>query len=432
MPSPSSRLSLSQLVARFKTPPPAAKTSQRKRKVPLRALIPLGVLAVGAGVGIYFLSRPEPENLALSGRIEGYEADIGAKVAGRVEFVAVREGDRVSEGQLIVRLDDDEVQAQLDEAKAQLAAAQQQQRQAQLQIEVLQSQLRKAQLSLEQSQGDTAGRVSEAEADLATAEAQLAEAVAALSSAHSDLDLARLERDRYTQLAQEGAASQERADQAQTTHDTAQATLNVREAAVVAAQRQVSAEAGNLTQTRTTQLNPEIRTAELDVLQKQLVQAQSQLEAAQDDVARAEAVQREIEARVGYLAIASPLNGVVTARSAEPGEVVTTGSTLLSLIDLDQVYLRGFIPEGEIGKVRVGQAANVFLDSAPEQPLRARVIAIDTEASFTPENIYFREDRVQQVFGVRLGIENPGGFAKPGMPADGEIVLDEAGDEPNP
>jgi HlyD family secretion protein len=115
---------------------------------------------------------------------------------------------------------------------------------------------------------------------------------------------------------------------------------------------------------------------------------------------------------------------VVTARNVEPGVVATAGKTLLSVLDLNTVYMRGFIPEGEIGDVRVGQAAQVVLDSAPDRPLQARVAAIDSEASFTPENIYFKKDRVQQVFGVRLAIEEPGGFAKPGMPADGEILIE--------
>jgi HlyD family secretion protein len=67
--------------------------------------------------------------------------------------------------------------------------------------------------------------------------------------------------------------------------------------------------------------------------------------------------------------------------------------------------------------------AKVFLDSAPDKPLSAKISAIDTQASFTPENIYFREDRVKQVFGVKISLDNPDGFAKPGMPADAEIVL---------
>jgi HlyD family secretion protein len=93
-------------------------------------------------------------------------------------------------------------------------------------------------------------------------------------------------------------------------------------------------------------------------------------------------------------------------------------------VNLDQVYLRGFIPEGQIGLVRVGQAARVYLDSNTKQPLEAVVSRIDPQASFTPENTYFRDDRVKQVVGVKLQLTNPQGFAKPGMPADGEVLIE--------
>jgi HlyD family secretion protein len=86
------------------------------------------------------------------------------------------------------------------------------------------------------------------------------------------------------------------------------------------------------------------------------------------------------------------------------------------------VYLRGFIPEGDIGRVRVGQPAKVFLDSDPKRPLAAKVAEIDAQASFTPENIYFQRDRVRQVVGVKLAITTPAGYAKPGMPADAELL----------
>ena len=115
---------------------------------------------------------------------------------------------------------------------------------------------------------------------------------------------------------------------------------------------------------------------------------------------------------------------MVTARSVEPGAVVVSGKTLLSIVNLNTVYLRGYAPEGSIGKVRVGQAARVFLDSNPGKPLTATVAAIDPQASFTPENVYFKDDRVKQVFGIKLKIDNPAGFVKPGMPADGEIILE--------
>ncbi len=423
---------MANLISRFKKEPQSdpspdnKQTSDRKQSKKIRILLPLGVLLAGAGLSVaYFLSQPKVETaLQLSGRIEGYETNVGTKVSGRVESVAVREGNEVDRGQTIVRLDDEEVQAQLEAIKAQLAAAQEEEQQARLQIDVINSQIRQAQLNLQQSSEDTAGQVSEAEANLAVAEADLIEAQASVKEARSELNLTKVERDRYQNLLTGGAVSQDTFDQAQTTWEKAQASVEVEEAGVNAAEKEVSAAQGTLAQAKTTRLNPDIRSAELDSLNKQLIQTQSKFNAAQNNVANVKAQQKEIQARMNYLQVISPISGVVTARSVEPGEVVTAGETLLSLVNLNDVYLRGYIPEGNIGKVRVGQSAQIYLDSAPNKPLSAKVTEIDSEASFTPENIYFKEDRVQQVFGVKLDIDNPNGFAKPGMPADGSIVFD--------
>ena len=109
--------------------------------------------------------------------------------------------------------------------------------------------------------------------------------------------------------------------------------------------------------------------------------------------------------------------------TAEIGEVVSAGTAIITLMNPGQIYLRGFVPEGEIGRVKVGQPARVYLDSAPYEPIEAEVSRIDPEASFTPENTYFRDERVKQVVGIKLLIKSPQGNAKPGMPADGEILV---------
>ncbi len=405
------------------TPAQSGKQGGLKKRLPL--LIPLGLLIVAAGFGIrYWLTRPDDSAIELSGRLESYESDLGAKVGGKVKSVAVREGDRVKQGQVVAQLDDQELRAQLEAAKAKVNAVQQQVTQAGLQIEVVESQVQEAQLTLEQSQGDTTGRVSQAEATVATAQAQLSSAQAQVQQAQSALALARIDRDRFSTLVSQGAVSQQQFDQAQTQFETAQDTLTAQQSAVVAARQQVAANQGALTQTQTSQLNPDIRAAQVTRTQKQQAQAQAQLAAAQAELAQAKAAQAEIESRLSDLAITSPINGVVLTRTVEPGEVISPGTTVLTVVNLEEVYLRGYIPEGEVGEVRVGQAAQVFLDSAPEQPLAATVTAIDTEASFTPENIYFEDDRVTQVFGLKLEIDNPSGFAKPGMPADGKILLE--------
>lgn len=404
----------------IESPRPTQAKPKLKRILPLL----LGVVAIGVGVW-YVATRPQSDALEFSGRLEGYETDVGAKVAGRVMEVTVREGAEVKKGQLLVKLDDDEIRAQVQGAAARINSAKQQEQNAKLQLAVVESQISEAQLRWQQSKGDTAGRVSQAEAEVATATAQLKQAEAEAVEAQAQLELAQIDRDRYADLVQEGAATQQQYDQRQTSFRTAQATLESRRAAITAAQRQVSAAQGSLTQSQTTSLNPDINNAQLQRFNTQLRQAQAELKAAQAEVANTQAERKRIQSQLQDLTINSPINGVVTTRSVEPGVVVTGGKTLLSVLDLNTVYMRGFIPQGDIGNVRVGQTAKVYLDSNPDQALTARVSAIDSEASFTPENIYFKKDRVQQVFGVRLEISEPGGFAKPGMPADAEIELED-------
>ncbi|WP_024546129.1 HlyD family secretion protein [Picosynechococcus sp. NKBG15041c] len=398
-----------------------------KRSIPKILLIALPILLVGGfGVALVtYLLRPEvTQGIELSGRIEGYETNISAKVGGRIEAIAVREGDKVQKGQVLATLDSAELQASLDGAQARLNAAQQQVNLAQLQITVIENQIIEAQLTQRQAQDDTAGRVNAAQANVAAAQAQLAQAQAQVKQLEAELALAKADGDRFQELYESGVVSQQRLEQAQTQYLATKESLDARRAVVTAAAEQVKTAEGNLTQTQASQFNPDIRAVQVQRLQTQLAQGQAQLSAAQAQVQNAQANYNEIAAKLKDLELVSPIDGVVLTRTAEPGEVVAMGKTLLTLVNLEDVYLRGFIPEQEVGAIQIGQGAAVFLDSAPDEPLRATVAAIDTEASFTPENIYFRDDRVTQVFGLKLQIENESGFAKPGMPADATILTD--------
>jgi HlyD family secretion protein len=396
-----------------------------EKRSPLRPLLLIGLLVAG-GVGFWFWQHRQTQSssvLKLSGRIEGYETDIGAKVPGRIAAVAVREGDPVKKGQVLVRLDDEELQAQVRAAIAQVSVSQQQAAQARGQINVLESQIEEAQLNFSQAQGDAQGRIAQAQSQVAAAQAQLDQAKSQVQQAQADLDLARKERDRFSSLLKAGAVSQQRLDQADSAYQKAVAFLETQRSGVKTAQKQVQAFQGALVQVKTNRFNPGIRSSRIDTLRKQVVAAQSQWKAAQEQIKSAQANRQQVQARMADLAVKSPITGVVLNRTVEPGAVVASSKTLLTVINPDTIYLRGFIPEGQIGSIRIGQGASVFLDSAPKKPLKAHVIAIDTAASFTPENIYFKDDRVRQVFGVKLGIDQPGGLAKPGMPADAEIQL---------
>ncbi len=408
-------------------PEPIDTTAPKKGqgKPSPRVLIPLALFIAGVGFAIwYFISITQTTNtIRVSGRIEGYETDIGAKVPGRIESVAVREGDAVHPGQVIVKLDDAEIRAQLKGASARLDSIQRQEEQARLQINVLESQILENQLTLQQSQGDANGRIFQSESSLASSGAQLNQAIAQVEQAEAELRLTKINRDRYAKLANAGAITRQQFDQAQTNYETATATLKSRKAAVNSFQKLVNAAQGQLTQSKSTGINPLIRNSQLTGLRTQLVQTRLKLAAAQADVANAKAFQQEIQAKITDLNVISPIDGVVISRNVEPGAVVTTGKTLLTVINPNILYLRAFIAEGKIGKVRIGQPAQIFLDSAPKTPLNAKITAVDTQASFTPENIYFPEDREKQVVGIKISIDNPGGFAKVGMPADAEINI---------
>ena len=194
-------------------------------------------------------------------------------------------------------------------------------------------------------------------------------------------------------------------------------------AAVAAALKRVDAARGGLGAARSMLINPEIRMAQSAAIKGQIAQAQSEIAGSLAQTAQASARLAETEAARKDLTVRAPFDGTVVTRSAEPGEIVAQGTAIVTIVDLSKMYLRGFVPEGRIGEVKAGQVARVYLDSKPDQPVEAVVTRIDPEATFTPENTYFREDRVRQVVGVKVQLKGAFGFAKPGMPADGEILV---------
>ncbi|HEY6243257.1 MAG TPA: HlyD family efflux transporter periplasmic adaptor subunit [Pyrinomonadaceae bacterium] len=378
-----------------------------------KAVIALIVLSLAGGAVWYFLIRKDagPKNLIkLSGRIEGDDATVSTKIAGRIREITVREGDHVKVGQLIAVIDDDQVNAREEQEESKVQQTEARLRSAQQQVSVLQAQLEESNIGVDQAKVDAQGRVSQAEAQVAQAEAELAKAEADYSQAHYD-------EERYSTLAKDGDVPERTGRQART-------TAEAHAAAVRAANRQVDVARGSLLMAKANLSNAAMRTSQATAIRQQILQAQSEISAAQAEEEHARAKLKEVQADRADLQIVAPIEGTVATRSAEPGEVVAAGTPLVTVVDLNAVYLRGFIPEGEIGRVRTGQTARVYLDSAPGKPLEAIVSRIDPEASFTPENTYFKDDRVKQVVGVKLTLKSAGGYAKPGMPADGEVVTE--------
>jgi len=388
--------------------PPVENKAPRSRVV--RIFLIAGVVIAAFVIWKIFFAAPSlPASIiALSGRIEGDDSAVAPKTSGKILEITVREGDTVTAGQVIARLDDAQVRAKEDQARAALADAQAKMQGARDQIAVMQETLLQNQLQAGQSTTDADGRVRQAQADLTAAEADLTQQQAALR-------LAEFNRDAYARLAKTGAASQQQGLQAEVQAD--------QQAAVVAAsQRKVESARGGLTMAQANLENPKIRVSQVAGTERLISQQQSTIAATKAETAQAQAQLAQAEADRSDLTMLAPFSGTVLTRAAEPGEVVQAGTAIVTLLDLSKVYLRGFIPEGEIGKVKVGQPAHVFLDSNSNQALDGNVLRIDPQATFTPENTYFRDDRVKQVVGVKVQLTQGIGFAKPGMPADGEIL----------
>jgi HlyD family secretion protein len=152
-----------------------------------------------------------------------------------------------------------------------------------------------------------------------------------------------------------------------------------------------------------------------------------------EDIAIARANLREANANLGlsrvtldYTTLRAPSAGVITVRQAEAGEVVVPGTPVVTLADLDHIWLRAYIAETDLGRIRWGQPANITTDTYPGKQYRGRVSFISSNAEFTPKSVQTYKERVTLVYRIKIDVENPNHELKPGMPADAHIDLDEA------
>jgi len=128
------------------------------------------------------------------------------------------------------------------------------------------------------------------------------------------------------------------------------------------------------------------------------------------------------ETRLAQAVLTAPMAGLVLAKHAEPGEMLAAGAPVVTVARMDEVWLRGYIPEAEVGLVAIGQRARVTADAWPGRILEGRVSFISSEAEFTPKNVQTEKERVKLVYRIKITLPNPKGELKPGMPVDAVIV----------
>ena len=129
------------------------------------------------------------------------------------------------------------------------------------------------------------------------------------------------------------------------------------------------------------------------------------------------------QTRLSYSILSSPLSGVVLSKNIEPGEYVAPGTPVVTVGDLSNVWLRAYINETDLGRVKVGQSVRVTTDTDPNKVYAGRVSFLASQAEFTPRNVQTTQERVKLVYRVKIDLPNPQMELKPGMPADAEIQV---------
>jgi HlyD family secretion protein len=246
------------------------------------------------------------------------------------------------------------------------------------------------------------------------AQAEVREAKAVLENARADAD-------RMQALYREGGVSAQTQDAARTGSDVAvERHRNALERLDLAKegprQEEVRRAEAELQQARATLLVA--RTGELEVVRKR-----QELATLQATIARDRAALAGAEAQLGYTLLTSPLTGVVLRKHVEPGEMIAAGTPAVTIADLGNIWLKIYIPEPQLGRVKLDQPVEVTTDSYPGKVYRGKVIFINSEAEFTPKNVQTQEERVKLVFAVKIAVENPNQELKPGMPADARVRI---------
>jgi HlyD family secretion protein len=346
--------------------------------------------------------------------------NIAFKTAGRLVERTVDEGDWVKKGQLIARLDRDQLLAQRDREAAATQSAN--------------SQLAQAETSLAWQKENMAADLEQRKADLGSYQARLLEmnngsrpqeiqeAKAAVESAQSEFDRAKRDWDRAQTLYKNDDISAAQYDQYRNRWESGDAMLKQakeRQALVLAGPRVEQIEAASA-QVRRAQAA--LRMAEGNAFE--IKRREQELPLRRSEIARAKANLALIDSQLADTVALSPIDGVVLVKSANVGEVLAAGTAVVTIGDIDHPWLRAYINETDKGRVKPGTKARVTTDAYPGKIYEGRVSFIASEAEFTPKQIQTQEERVKLVYRIKINLDNPKRELQSNMPADAVLVLE--------
>jgi HlyD family secretion protein len=311
--------------------------------------------------------RAPATSARVSGQVDASEIQVAPEVGGRIVEMAVAEGDRLKSGDLVARLDTRDAELALQRMQAERA-------QADAQLRLLQ-----------------AGARSE---DIRQAEAQAAAGAGEVAAAQTDLDAAELDLRRFEQLLQSNSGSQKQRDDAAARRDMSRDRL------ASARSRETAARAA--------------------VARLRAGSRREEIEAGRARVAAVDAQIATLEKSRTDAIVRAPIEGIVTERLLDAGEMVTPRAPIVVLTDLDHAWAEVFVDEPLIPRLTLGQTATIFTDAGgPGIPGKVSFIA--SKAEFTPRNVQTAEDRSKLVYRVKIAVDNRNGTLKQGMPVEAEI-----------
>jgi HlyD family secretion protein len=352
-------------------------------------LILLAAAAALAATGLYAGWFRRDTALQGSGTVEARNIRVGSKIGGRIDKVLVREGDSVQPGQVLITFDDKELQASLEQSRANDEKA----RRGYRPEEIAEARAVAAQAKADYELKKNGYR----QEDIASAQADLDRAKADEVRTHLDFD-------RYDALAKKDLVSKQQ-------RDTAEANWKV-----AAAQQQSAGH--KLDQLQGGYRPEEIASAEAHYHQAQANREKLERGNRREDVDLAKAAYAYDEARFRERQVIAPSAAIVEVLDVRPGDLIAPNTPVATLLEKDQIYVRIYIPETEYGRLKLGQKAEVRVDSFPKTVFEGVLEQINQQAEFLPRNVQTREERVHQVFGVKIRIHDPQGHVLAGMAAD--------------
>jgi HlyD family secretion protein len=369
----------------------------------------LAVLALAAGLaGVWAVRRLNGDTgvVYVTGTVEARQVDVSAKITGRVVELRVQEGQPVERGQPLATLDAEELGADVVRVEAALAAAEARLRD--LEAGARPQEIREAEARVAQAQA----RLDDLRAGSRAQEIEQARAT--LRNAAVTREWTQRELERTRELYSRDLVAAQDLDRARQAHESA------------VAQEQAARERLELLEAGPRQHEVEAARAELKAAGERLALLRAgaraqEVEGARARVAEARAALALARARLDETRLASPVTGVVLRKNVEAGETVSPGVSILTLMDPADLWVRVYVPETEIGRIKLGQEALLRVDAYPGRTFAGHITEIANEAEFTPRNVQTRKERVNLVFRVKVAVRNPDGVLKPGMPADAEI-----------